>query len=143
MRKLGGLLVEGGGEHAGPARAVIGLGINVRMPAAQAALIDQPWCDLATLLGPVDRNAVAATVLDRLVPALDQFDAEGLAPFLSRYAALDALAGQPVTLIAPSGTREAVALGLADDGALRVRLPDGQETRVHSGEVSVRRVAPR
>lgn len=143
LRKLGGLLVEGGGEHAGPARAVIGLGINVRMPAAQAALIDQPWCDLATLLGPVDRNAVAATVLDRLVPALDQFDAEGLAPFLSRYAALDALAGQPVTLIAPSGTREAVALGLADDGALRVRLSDGQETRVLSGEVSVRRVAPR
>ncbi|KGM53676.1 biotin--protein ligase [Lysobacter daejeonensis GH1-9] len=140
LRKLGGLLVEGGGEHAGPARAVLGLGINVRMPAAQAVLIDQPWCDLATLLGAVDRNAVAATVLDRLVPALDQFDAEGLAPFLPRYAALDVLAGQPVTLIAPGGTREAIALGLADDGALRVRLSDGLETRVHSGEVSVRRV---
>ena len=65
-------------------------------PLPQAALIDQPWCDLATLLGPVDRNAVAATVLDRLVPALDQFDAEGLAPFLSRYAALDALARAPM-----------------------------------------------
>ena len=64
-------------------------------------------------------------------------------PLARSRAALDALAGQPVTLIAPSGTREAVALGLADDGALRVRLPDGQETRVHSGEVSVRRVAPR
>lgn len=141
LRKLGGLLVEGGGEHAGPARAVVGLGINVRMPPEQAALIDQPWCDLASLRGAVDRNAVAATVLDRLVPALDQFDAEGLAPFLPRYAALDALAGQPVTLLAPGGTRDAIALGLGDDGSLRVRLPDGLETRVHSGEVSVRRLA--
>ena len=139
LRKLGGLLVEGGGEHAGPARAVVGLGVNVRMPPAQAAPIDQPWCDLATLLGAVDRNAVAAAVLDRLVPALDQFDAEGLAPFLPRYAALDALAGQPVHLIATDTTREAVALGLADDGSLRVRLADGAEANVHSGEVSVRR----
>src|SRR3546814_3281641 len=31
LRKLGGLLVEGSGEHAGPVRAVIGLGLNVRM----------------------------------------------------------------------------------------------------------------
>ncbi|WP_457395759.1 biotin--[acetyl-CoA-carboxylase] ligase, partial [Roseateles sp. P5_E1] len=32
-RKLVGLLAEGGGEYAGPARAVIGIGINVHMPA--------------------------------------------------------------------------------------------------------------
>src|SRR3546814_7974600 len=31
LRKLGGLLVEGSGEHAGPVRAVIGLGLNVRI----------------------------------------------------------------------------------------------------------------
>ena len=43
LRKLGGLLVEGGGEHGGPVRAVIGLGLNVRMPAAFARDIDQPW----------------------------------------------------------------------------------------------------
>ncbi|TWI14339.1 biotin--[acetyl-CoA-carboxylase] ligase [Aerolutibacter ruishenii] len=142
LRKLGGLLVEGGGEHAGPAHAVVGLGINVRMPAAHAAMIDQPWCDLAELSGTVDRNVVAAAVLDRLVPALDQFDAAGLAPFLPRYAALDALVGQHVTLVAADGgTREAIAEGLADDGALRVRLPDGAQACVHSGEVSVRREA--
>jgi BirA family biotin operon repressor/biotin-[acetyl-CoA-carboxylase] ligase len=36
LRKLGGLLIEGSGEHAGPARAVIGLGLNVRMPPARS-----------------------------------------------------------------------------------------------------------
>ncbi|UHQ22772.1 bifunctional biotin--[acetyl-CoA-carboxylase] ligase/biotin operon repressor BirA [Lysobacter sp. 5GHs7-4] len=142
LRKLGGLLVEGGGEHAGPARAVIGLGLNVRMPAAAAATIDQPWCDLSALsdgAAPA-RDAVAAALLRRLLPALDEFDAQGLAPFLPRYAALDALAGAAIAVHGGDGRRQdGVALGLAEDGALRVRLDDGREQRFHAGEVSVRR----
>ncbi|MGH8074451.1 MAG: bifunctional biotin--[acetyl-CoA-carboxylase] ligase/biotin operon repressor BirA [Lysobacter sp.] len=140
LHKLGGLLVEGGGEHAGPVRAVIGLGLNVRMPAAFAARIDQPWCDLAGLVdASPSRNALVATLLSRWLPALDEFDAAGLTPFLPRYAALDALAGQAVVV---RGDREALtgtALGLAPDGALQVRLDEGGERSFHSGEVSVRR----
>src|SRR3546814_12944964 len=45
LRKLGGLLVEGSGEHAGPVRAVIGPGLNVRMPDGHGRAIDQPWID--------------------------------------------------------------------------------------------------
>lgn len=150
LRKLGGLLIEGSGEHAGPARAVIGLGLNVRMPEAAARGIDQPWCDLAGLLADSlpqparslpDRNALAAAVLAHVLPALEIFDAEGLAPFLPRYAALDALMGQPVALHTATHTQAGVALGVAEDGALRLRLPDGSEQRMHAGEVSVRRAA--
>jgi BirA family biotin operon repressor/biotin-[acetyl-CoA-carboxylase] ligase len=136
-RKLVGLLAEGGGEYAGPARAVIGIGINTHMPPSFAEQITQPWVDLDTLAGkPVDRNVVVAAVLARLLPALEEFDREGLAPFLPRYAAFDMLAGREVRV----GTGRAVAAwhrGLADDGALRVRI-DGQERLLHAGEVSVR-----
>jgi BirA family biotin operon repressor/biotin-[acetyl-CoA-carboxylase] ligase len=141
LRKLGGILVEGGGEHAGPVRAVIGLGLNVRMPAAVAAGIDQPWCDLAGLArstAAIDRNRVAADLLAHLLPALDAFDAAGLAPFRARYAALDALADRSVTVHASNTVLHGVALGLSDDGALRVRLAGGEERVFHSGEVSVR-----
>lgn len=145
LRKLGGLLVEGGGEHAGPARAVLGLGLNVRMPEAGAAAIDQPWCDLGMLAADAgrplpSRNEVVAALLEHWLPALDAFDADGLAPFLPRYAALDALAGQAVTIHGGRATDTGVALGLAADGALRVRLADGTEQGFHAGEVSVRRV---
>ncbi|WOS40710.1 bifunctional biotin--[acetyl-CoA-carboxylase] ligase/biotin operon repressor BirA [Xanthomonas rydalmerensis] len=137
-RKLGGLLVEGGGEFAGPARAVIGLGLNVAMPAASAADIDQPWTDLTRLAGgPVSRNTVAAVVLSHLLPALALFDAEGLAPFLPRYAALDLLAGRVVRIDDGGQVREGTALGLAEDGALRVAFADGEQP-VHAGDVSVR-----
>ncbi|GHA83778.1 bifunctional biotin--[acetyl-CoA-carboxylase] ligase/biotin operon repressor BirA [Cognatilysobacter bugurensis] len=144
LRKLGGLLVEGGGEFAGAARAVTGLGLNVRMPEAAAAAIDQPWCDLAGLAAPAaapSRSAVAAAMLAHLLPALDAFDADGLAPFLQRYAAFDVLSGRAIALHDAGNVAQGTALGLADDGALRVRLDDGSERRVHAGEVSVRRSA--
>lgn len=138
LRKLGGLLVEGGGENAGPARAVIGLGLNVRMPPMHGAGIDQPWIDLASLAGAApSRNRIVAGLLAHWLPALAQFDAEGLAPFLERYAAFDALAGRDVVLHAGSGAQPARALGLAPDGGLRVEV-DGREQRMHAGEVSVR-----
>lgn len=137
LRKLGGLLVEGGGENAGPVRAVVGIGLNVRMPGQIA--IDQPWIDLHTLAGAAapGRNRLAAVCLAHLLPALAQFDREGLAPFLGRYAALDVLTGRQVQVHGSDGPRAGLALGIAGDGALRVRI-DGAERAVHAGEVSIR-----
>lgn len=139
LLKLGGLLVEGGGENAGPVRAVIGIGLNVRMPDAAAAGIGQPWTDLHALAGDAapGRNRLAGACLAELLPALERFDREGLLPFLERYAALDALAGRQVQVHGGDGVREGTALGIAADGALRVRI-DGAERAVHAGEVSVR-----
>ncbi|MBD9535812.1 bifunctional biotin--[acetyl-CoA-carboxylase] ligase/biotin operon repressor BirA [Stenotrophomonas sp. STM01] len=137
-RKLGGLLVEGGGEFAGPARAVIGLGLNVHMPAAAAADIGQPWVDLDALAGlPVRRDAVVMALLSSLLPALDLFEQEGLAPFLPRYAGMDVLRGRAVRVEEGGVMHEGVACGLADDGALKVEMA-GRETCFHAGEVSVR-----
>lgn len=138
-RKLGGILIEGGGEHGGPVRAVIGIGLNVRMPPTPAEQIDQPWVDLASLMSaPPTRTALAAALLSSLLPALETFDGEGLAPFLPRYAALDLLAGQAISVHDARGVRHGVAEGLGADGALRVRIGDAVES-VYAGEVSVRK----
>lgn len=138
-RKLGGLLVEGGGEHAGPVRAVVGLGLNVRMPATAADSIDQPWCDLARMANPAppSRNVLAAAIISGLVESLERFDREGLAPFLPRYAALDALAGRVVEVRIGDTVHVGRSVGLASDGALRLDL-DGAERHFHAGEASLR-----
>lgn len=137
-RKLGGLLVEGSGEPAGAARAVLGLGLNVRMPPKQAAGIDQPWIDLCALLPAAPaRNVLAARLLDHLLPALALFDRDGLAPFLPRYQRHDVLQGKAVVLAHADSQYQGVALGIAEDGALRIAI-DGRERHFHSGEVSVR-----
>ncbi len=83
------------------------------------------------------RTGVSAAVLAALLPALALFDRDGLAPFLPRYAALDALAGCAVRVATGRGDCNGRALGLADDGALRVEV-DGHERAFHAGEVSVR-----
>lgn len=139
LRKLGGVLVEGAGESAGAARAVIGIGLNVRMPPATGAAIDQPWTDLAALAPALPpRNAIVAGLLGQLLPALEAFDAGGLAAFLPRYRECDVLAGCAVRVHGAAEAWEATALGIADDGALRVRDAAGTERRVHAGDVSVR-----
>jgi len=142
LRKLGGVLVEAGLQDGRP-RAVVGLGVNVRMPTTAAADIDQPWTDLRALLGDAlpARNRVAATVLATLADALERFDAEGLAPFVPRFAALDALHGAAVTATIGDRTLAGVAAGIADDGALRLRTDDGEQL-LRAGEVSVRRRPP-
>ncbi len=142
LRKLGGVLVEADLQRGRP-RAVIGLGVNLRMPTTAAAGIDQPWTDLRALLGDAlpTRNRVAATVLAALAEGLERFDAEGLAPFLPRFAALDALHGTAVTAVIGDRTHAGVADGIADDGALRLRT-DNSEVLLRAGEVSVRRRPP-
>jgi len=139
LRKLAGILVEGGGEQGGRARGVVGIGLNLHLPA-EAVQIDQPWIDLSQLGGQVpSRNALAGLLLSHLLPGLREFDRDGLSPFVERYAGLDALLGQMIEVRMGDGVQRGIAQGIADDGALRVRLAEG-ERRFHAGEVSLRRV---
>lgn len=138
-RKLGGILIEFGGEYAGPVRTVIGIGINTAMPDSAAGAIDQPWTDLQRIEPDrgVARNAIAALLLDALLPALDCFASDGLAPFLPRWEKFDALRGRDIDVLIDGRRERGVALGIAGSGALRVRHADGERLH-HSAEVSVR-----
>jgi BirA family biotin operon repressor/biotin-[acetyl-CoA-carboxylase] ligase len=140
-RKCGGILIDAAGEWAGPCHVVVGVGINVRMPPATGAAIDQPWTDLAQVLAPAavpPRSLVAAAVLAELLPALSTYAATGLAPFKAAFEALDALAGRPLMVHAGGSPWPATVLGLCDDGCLRVRDGAGVEHRLAAAEVSVR-----
>jgi len=142
LRKLAGILVEGGGEQGGRARGVVGIGLNLRLPAA-GIQIDQPWIDLARLGEPFpSRNALAGLLLTHLLPALREFDRDGLPPLIERYTRLDVLYGQQIEVRMGEVVQRGVASGIADDGALRVCLAEG-ERRFHAGEVSLRRVEAR
>lgn len=137
--KLGGVLVELGGEFMGPCHAVIGIGINVRVPEAMRHALDRPCTDLASLrgAGAPPRNVLAAAMVARLTEALDAFDAEGFAAFADAWAGLDALAGRVVRIDDPRGAFEGTAAGVDARGALRVRCEGGLR-RVDSAEVTVR-----
>jgi len=141
-RKLGGILVELGGDALGPCHAIVGIGLNVAIGASEGARIDQPWTDLAALTNAraPSRNRLAGAVLSRLAEALDTFAADGFDAFASEYAAHDALAGREIVIADGRETWNGVAHGVTSRGALRV-MRDGVEVAVDSGEVSVRDTA--
>ena len=138
-RKLGGVLVDIQGEPPGATRTVIGVGLNVRMPAMAAGRIDQPWMDLATLTGgkTPDRNALAAALVESLFAALDRFSVAGFAAFQPDWQRLDLVSGRAVALQAHDRTVTGVADGVDEHGALLLRTPHGIE-RFVSGDVSLR-----
>jgi len=135
-RKLGGILVNLRAAPEGACDAVIGIGINLRLP--DAAGIDQPWTDLARCgATPRSRNALVAALLEGLLPALARFEAEGLAPFVEQWQRLDAFAGREVRVLDGDRVHEGRLDGITASGALRLRA-DGEERIFHSGEVSLR-----
>lgn len=137
--KLGGILVELGGEFMGPCHAVIGIGINLRLPAAAGRTLDRPYTDLARLCGEKapSRNTLAAALIARLVEALDVFENAGFTGFADAWTKCDALAGRKIRIDTPQGVLDAVAEGVDARGALRVRAADGMHS-FDSAEVTVR-----
>ena len=84
-----------------------------------------------------DRNAIVAALLNRLVPALDNFPRHGLKPHLSHWNACDALMDREVSVENAGEVMRGVARGIDAHGALLIETPDGVR-RFISGEVSVR-----
>lgn len=135
--KLAGVLVEA--VFARPGMAVIGVGLNWRLPPTSAIEAGRPVAALAQALpdGTDDRSRVAGVLLAALLAGADRFRDAGLASALTAFAVHDALAGKEIDVLVGGERRRGIALGLADDGALRVRHGE-TEMRYHSAEVSVR-----
>lgn len=137
--KLGGILVELGGEFMGPCHAVIGIGVNLRLPEAERRALGRPCMDLFSLCGEQmpSRNALATALIAGLVEAMDAFEASGFPAFEDAWAECDALAGRGVRVETRQGVFEGVAEGVDARGALRVRGTGGVRC-LDSAEVTVR-----
>lgn len=137
--KLAGVLIELEGDVLGPSAAIIGVGINVRLPEALRANIDQAVTDLETLRGGfIDRNVVLGCVLRHLVAVLERYAQDGFAPLKQAWLERHAYQGREVWLHLSKGERLAgVVEGVADDGSLLLATEQGQKSYT-VGEISVR-----
>jgi BirA family biotin operon repressor/biotin-[acetyl-CoA-carboxylase] ligase len=138
-RKLGGILLEFGGESSGPCHVVAGVGINVAMSTQAGHAIDQAWVDLRSILGaaPLSRNQLAGLLLNELVTACQQFECWGFKAFRDTWQRLDLTFGQPIILKLPHKTLTGIGRGIDESGYLLVETETGLE-RFTTGEVSLR-----
>lgn len=138
QQKLAGVLLELRGETNSPGRAVMGIGINANMPVEAGEQIDQPWIDIRRIVGhSVDRNRVAANILNELIPDIMKFETNGFTAFMSEWEKFDLLEGQPVNVIGQSQLETGIARGVDAQGALLVEF-DNTVQPIYSGEVSIR-----
>lgn len=122
MGKLGGILVETRGPGPLP-WVVIGIGVNVRLPATGRPR-GLACADLADAgLQTISRNHLAATVLDQLLPML------AVPPIMADLAMAwnnhDCIRGREVTLNTAGHIVTGEALGVDDEGRLKIHTPHG------------------
>ena len=137
-QKLCGCLVEVQGDSRDSCHAVLGVGINVHMPASEADIaIDQPWTDLESHLTKCSRNSLAALLLEELITHLALFADQGFEPFREDWQQYDLLKGRTVDAVAGTRTLRGMATGIDGNGALLLDT-GGEVLILHSAEVSLK-----
>ncbi|MDE1188574.1 MAG: bifunctional biotin--[acetyl-CoA-carboxylase] ligase/biotin operon repressor BirA [Pantoea sp.] len=136
-RKLAGILVELTGKTGDAAQIVIGAGINLAMRSEGASQINQGWINLQEAGIDIDRNQLAATLINRLREALPLFERDGLAPFIERWDMLDNFINRPVKLLIGDREVYGIARGVDKQGGLLLEQ-DGETKAWVGGEISLR-----
>ena len=134
--KLAGVLIETQAASGG-IWAVIGVGMNLRMPDALEQRIGRsvaaaPW------LAQMDRDALMAALLASLARTLEQFRQAGFGAFSARWNRLHAWQGRAVSILDNGAIlHDGIAAGVDDDGRLLLDCAEGRIT-VLAGDVSLR-----
>jgi BirA family biotin operon repressor/biotin-[acetyl-CoA-carboxylase] ligase len=134
-RKIAGILAE---AASGPDRVhhvIVGIGINVGAASFPPELSDRAGSIETELGRPVDAGAVLAQVLAGLNRVLSEIEHAGPPTLFTRWLELAPSAnGEPIEWDGPRGVLRGVSAGLAEDGALLARTPEGL-ARIVAGEV--------
>ena len=141
-KKVCGILTEGvsGFESGRIESIVVGIGINHSVPEGGFP------ADIAQIAGALfarefppcaTRAHVAGTIIAHLLKVTDRLDDPSV---MAEYRHRSVVIGQHVLVIQGSSQEQALATGIADDGALIVRMANGEERHLRSGEISLRPV---
>lgn len=134
-KKMAGVLSETifSKEHVD---VIVGIGINVNMPASELALIDQPATSLSVETHHNwDRAAMLKKLQKQFLADLLKFKKEGFTPFHSQFENLLACKGQTIRCF--DGKKEWVGIchSITSDGQLNLYLPNKEIHTLSTGDV--------
>lgn len=137
-KKLAGILIEMvPGKHSN-CSLVIGIGININMPAHGATEINQPWTDLyACTSAHLSRNTIIAILLTRLLSNLITFTTRGAETFVEKWQPYDYLLGKSIRIATENGIINGTAEGVDASGQLRLKATNNQVILINSGDASI------
>jgi len=134
-RKIAGILAEAASGADGVQHVVLGIGINIGGASFPPELSDRAGSIETELGRPVDAGAVLAQVLAGLNRVLSEVEHAGPPTLFTRWLEMaPSASGARIEWDGPQGVRRGVSAGLAEDGALLARTPEGL-ARIVAGEV--------
>jgi BirA family biotin operon repressor/biotin-[acetyl-CoA-carboxylase] ligase len=134
-RKLAGILLESVVRKDGSMAVVIGVGINLQLPADRQEL----WIDLAEITGQAPaRNRMAGLLINELLTGLPVYAQAGFDAFIEAWRQLDCLLGKEITVRTHSETLSGIMEGINETGEMLLVNADWGAQRFQCGEVSVR-----
>lgn len=133
-RKAAGILVESGAAQGGGLWLAVGCGVNL---ASAPRDVDPPATSFSDHISgpPPTATAAAERLADGLRHWQNVWDRDGFAAIAQAWTRRAYGLGQSCAARLAHETIYGVAEGLDDDGALRLRLPDGAIRRVTAGDV--------
>lgn len=137
-KKVSGILTEMRGEGGKVNAVVVGMGINVFEPKQgwDASITSPPTSLNNTSTIKVTKSDVLQAVLESLDLWYTRFLEEGFAPVHQAWEAAHIATGKTVSVHDGNTYIQGIALGLANDGALRL-LVNGVEQSIIAGDVSI------
>lgn len=127
--KLAGILLEREGDAV-----IVGMGVNL---AAAPDLPDRETIALAALGPAPDRDLFAQSLAACFDRELERWRTYGVEPLTRRWQSVAHPVGTPLVVTPPGEAPvEGLFSGLDPDGALRLRLADGNTRVIHAGDVS-------
>ncbi len=141
-KKLAGILIELQGDLEGPSAAVIGVGVNLKLPKNVLDSIDQPAIDLMSAQSinqrKISQSMLLGLILKHLADVLSTFESHGFVGLRDEWLSYHAYQNKPVKMLLPNGTDvQGVVKSVADDGILLVETALGLQ-RFSAGEISLR-----
>ena len=138
-RKLGGILMEMRTEIAGPASAIIGIGLNYAIHADSLSVIDQPWTDIVSIQqDAISRNRITGILIGEVLMTLAEMEKTGTSGLIEEWRVHDCMVGREARLLIAGKSITGVVNGIDTDGSLLFQM-NGQVHKYQSGEISLRK----
>jgi BirA family biotin operon repressor/biotin-[acetyl-CoA-carboxylase] ligase len=136
--KLGGILIESRGQHAGTMDMVIGIGLNVVLNKSIKDNVEQNIIGLQEITGHIpSRNELAGKMISILFEVLSKYPVNGFNHYLSDWRNRDVVRGKQVILDTGAALVEGTAVDVDESGSLIVDV-NGVQEKYTSGELSLR-----
>ncbi|WP_053219423.1 biotin--[acetyl-CoA-carboxylase] ligase [Virgibacillus senegalensis] len=136
-RKTAGILTEMQAEQDEIQYIVLGIGINVNQYLEQ--LPEEIQQTATSLRQETNKSWVIAPIVQEILATFEKYYEHylnnGFEAIKQKWESFGYKIGEKVKVAANKQKYEAEILGLADDGALRVRRPDGLEENLYSAEI--------